>query len=60
VGQTDPDATVTVNGRSVLVRSDGTFFEQVAIETGVNTITIVATSRLGKATTIVRQVGYQQ
>lgn len=60
VGQTDPDATVTVNGRSVLVRSDGTFFEQVAIEAGVNTITIVATSRLGKATTLVREVGHQQ
>jgi cytoskeletal protein RodZ len=59
VGQTHPDATITVNGRSVLVRSDGKFFEQVAIEAGVNTITIVATSRLGKTTTVVREVGLQ-
>lgn len=59
LGKTDPDATVTVNGISVLVRSDGKFFDQVALEGGVNKITIVATSRYGKITTIVREVGMQ-
>lgn len=59
LGRTDPDATVTVNGISVLVRGDGKFFEQVALEPGVNKITIVATSRLGKTTTIQREVGLQ-
>lgn len=59
IGSTDPDATVTVNGVSVLVRSDGRFFDQVKLELGVNTITIAATSRFGKATTITRDVGYQ-
>jgi cytoskeletal protein RodZ len=57
LGITDPDATITVNGVSVLVRSDGKFFDQVTLEPGVNNITIVATSRLGKTTTVVREVG---
>lgn len=60
LGSTDPDATVMVNGVSTLVRMDGKFFEQVAIEPGVNTITIVATSRFGKSTTVTRKVGLQQ
>lgn len=57
LGKTDPDATVTVNGISVLVREDGKFFDQVRIEPGVNTIIVVATSRFGKVTTISREVG---
>ncbi len=56
-GTTDPDATIVINGVSVLVRSDGKFFEQVALEPGVNSITIIATSRMGKTTTVVREVG---
>ncbi len=60
LGKTDPDATVTINGVSVLVRGDGRFFDQVALEPGVNKITITATSRFGKTTTIMREVGNQQ
>jgi cytoskeletal protein RodZ len=59
-GKTDPDATVTINGVSVLVRGDGKFFDQVTLESGVNKITIIATSRLGKTTTAVREVGLTQ
>ena len=57
LGQTDPDATVTINGISALVRGDGGFFDQVTLNQGVNKITISATSRLGKTTTLVREVG---
>ncbi len=60
IGSTDNDATVTVNGISVLVRQDGKFFDQVTLEPGVNTITIVATSRFGKSTTVIRKVGFMQ
>jgi len=60
LGTTSPDATVTVNGVSVLVRSDGKFFDQVSLDPGVNTITITATSRFGKSTTAVRKVGLKQ
>lgn len=59
LGATDSDATVTVQGISVLVRSDGKFFDQVQLTPGVNVITITATSRFGKSTTIVREVGLQ-
>jgi len=60
LGRTSPDATVTVNGVSILVRSDGKFFDQVSLEPGVNTITITSTSRFGKSTTVVRKVGLKQ
>lgn len=60
IGKTNADATVTVNGVSVLVRGDGRFYDQVALEAGVNTITVVATSRFGKATTVVRKIGLKQ
>jgi hypothetical protein len=59
-GKTDLDATITINGVSVLVRGDGKFFDQVTLENGVNKVTIVATSRLGKTTTEVREVGLKQ
>jgi cytoskeletal protein RodZ len=58
-GKTDSDATVTVNGTSVLVRGDGKFFDQLSLDLGVNKVTIVANSRFGKSVTIVREVGYQ-
>ncbi|MBI2405349.1 helix-turn-helix domain-containing protein [Candidatus Gottesmanbacteria bacterium] len=59
LGKTDPDATVIVNGVSALVRSDGRFFDQVQLSSGINKVTIVATSRWNKTTTIVREVGVQ-
>jgi len=57
LGRTDPDATVTINGTSVLVRSDGRFFDQITLESGVNTVTVVAISRFGRTTTVTREVG---
>ncbi len=57
IGKTIPDATVTINGVSVLVRADGKFFDQYGLEYGVNRITITATSRLGKVTSHVIEVG---
>lgn len=60
LGKTDSDATVTVNGVSVLVRSDGRFFDQVTLEEGKNTVTITATSRYGKISTQTREVTYEQ
>lgn len=59
-GKTDPDATVTINGVSTVVRNDGRFFEQIAIDVGVNKIQIISSSRFGKTTTVVKEVGLQQ
>lgn len=58
-GKTDPDATVTVNGVSVFVRSDGRFFDQRNLEEGKNMITIVSASRYGKTTTVEKEVTYE-
>lgn len=60
LGKTDPDATVAINGVSVLVRSDGKFFDQVSLDPGVNKIEVTASSRYGKTMTIVREVGAQE
>ncbi len=57
LGTTDPDATVTINGISVLVRSDGKFFDQINLEQGVNKFAVAATSRLGKTTLKTVEVG---
>jgi len=58
-GKSDADATVTINGISTIVRDDGRFYEQIAVEPGVNKITVSATSRFGKTSTEIREVGYQ-
>jgi len=57
IGKTDPDATVTINGITTIVKSDGSFFDQVTLETGINKITITAISRFGKTATKVIEVG---
>lgn len=54
LGTTDADATIVINGVSVLVRGDGKFFDQVSLQPGSNTITIIATSRFGKTSTLTR------
>lgn len=59
LGETDADATLTINGESVHLQPDGKFFDKVSLDPGVNKIIIVATSRFGKSTTIVREVGLQ-
>lgn len=59
-GVTDSDATITVNGVTVLVRSDGRFFEQIPVGSGENTITITATSRYGKSINVQRKVNYKE
>lgn len=59
LGSTDADATITINNVSVVVRSDGKFFDQVTLDPGVNQIVISATSRYGKSATVKREVAYQ-
>lgn len=58
-GNTDSDATIMINGVSVIVQDNGEFYDQVTLDTGVNTITVVSTSRFGKMTTKKIEVGYQ-
>lgn len=53
---TSKPVTVTVNGASVTVNSDGSWSKTITLTNGSNTITIVATDRAGKTTTVTRTV----
>jgi cytoskeletal protein RodZ len=48
LGQTDEDATVTLNGINILVRDDGKFFDTLNLNDGENLVEIIAISRYGK------------
>lgn len=53
---TSKPVTVTVNGASVTVNSDGSFSKEITLVSGSNTITVVATDKAGKTTTVTRKV----
>ena len=55
-GTTTPGTDVTVNDSPVLTDTDGNFSEKVALQDGVNAIRVTARSKLGKATTVTRNV----
>jgi len=51
----DPYPTVTVNGKSVSVYS-GEWSAQLTLEEGKNTVTVVATNKSGKETTVEKEI----
>lgn len=53
---TSTNVTITVNGVSVPVGEDGSFSYELELETGENTITIIATDGAGLTTTVTRTV----
>lgn len=53
---TSKPVTVTVNGVSVTVNSNGSFSKEITLVNGSNTITVVATDKAGKTTTVTRKV----
>lgn len=55
---TSSPVTVTVNGNSVAVDSNGYFTASVGLSQGDNTITVVATDGAGKSTTVTRTVNF--
>lgn len=55
-GKTDNDTTITVNGVSVSVNSDGTFKKQIIFFPGKETIDITAVNNFGRKTTIIRHI----
>jgi hypothetical protein len=58
-GITDPDMNITITGRIVVVRSDGTFDYSMPLNDGANKLEIVATDAAGNSTTVERNVTYQ-
>ena len=55
-GKTDPGCTVTINGSTVTVISDGSFSGNVYLSGGSNTITVIATSKYKVTNKIVKTV----
>ncbi|MBI4093177.1 MAG: helix-turn-helix domain-containing protein [Candidatus Kerfeldbacteria bacterium] len=55
-GSTDPETTVTANGKPILVDRSGHFQELLDLQDGLNTIVIRAVRKRGNATTIVRKI----
>lgn len=56
VGRTDPDAQIVINNQAIQLQRDGIFTQVVVLQPGINTITIVATSKSSQKTQITRTV----
>jgi cytoskeleton protein RodZ len=56
VGETRAEAELTINGQPVFVDAEGHFRETVSLQAGLNQIAIVAKNKLGRDTTIVRNI----
>ncbi|MCL4360083.1 Ig-like domain-containing protein [Patescibacteria group bacterium] len=57
-GKTDPEDTVTINGRVAVVRDDGSFSYTIQLNEGDNILTATATDTAGNETTVERHVSY--
>lgn len=55
-GKTEKEARVEINGEQVYINEDGNFIEDVAIQNGLNVISIVAEKKHGKKIQVQRQV----
>ena len=56
LGQTEPTATVMINGERVLVHDDGQFEAELDIPSGLHTLKVEAKRRQGQSTIIERHV----
>lgn len=55
-GSTTPGSDISVDDSPVLTDTDGNFSEKVALHDGVNVIHVTSTSKLGKTSTITRNI----
>lgn len=55
-GQTNPDATLTLNGQTVQLDPDGKFKFTVGLATGSNTLRFESVNKLGKSTIVERTI----
>jgi len=55
-GRTEPNATVTINGKNVTTKPDGNFTQNVPIKIGENTITIEAKAPKKESNSVTRTV----
>lgn len=55
-GSTEPDITLTVNGKQIYVDEAGDFSEVVSLQAGLNVITVSAVKKRSKPTVITRRI----
>lgn len=60
VGRAEEGVAITINGRFVVVGSDGSFRHTVTLSEGDNTITVVAVDEASNTTRVKRRVTYQK
>jgi len=58
-GESEKEVKLTVNGQDIMINEKGQFESNVDLSNGVNTITITATKKHGRTTTVTRHVVVQ-
>jgi len=56
IGKTDPGATLMINNEPVTTSENGSFDVKVPLSPGLNTLTVTATNKFGKKSTVVRNL----
>ncbi len=56
IGKTDPQATLVINGQTVALTENGSFDVKIPLQPGLNTLTITATNKYQRQTTVVRNL----
>lgn len=59
-GQTEPEANVTINNQTIQVATDGSFYEEVYLERGLNTITVKAQKKYGQPAILNRYILFEE
>ena len=55
-GKTEPNVVVTINNQEVTTNETGSFITKITLTPGLNTITIKATNKFNRSSTIVRNL----
>jgi len=55
-GNVSQESKLTINGQAINIDKDGNFREAISLQSGINTITIEATNKIGKKNSIIRQI----
>ena len=55
-GETDPEVKLTVNGQEIMVSTEGEFKEEITLSSPVNKLDVIAVSKFGQKTEVIRTV----
>lgn len=55
-GKTDPQATLSINGQVVTINENGSFEVKIPLQFGLNTLTVIATNKFKRQTTVTRNL----